>query len=60
MKKSVTKVVEVKPQPKVVDISKESNRKLHPHVQEALRAIEAERSGNEPLAWSDFSSHNKK
>lgn len=32
---------------------------LNPKIADAIKAIEAERSGVEPIAWQDFSSHSK-
>ncbi len=56
-----TRITQPKNETQVVKEEKKEEKvtNLHPHVAEALKAIQAERSGSTPLAWSDFSSHNK-
>ncbi|MGA9382293.1 MAG: hypothetical protein WBV73_26325 [Phormidium sp.] len=44
----------------VNDLKEEQLQQLNPKVVSAIQAIQAERMGKEPIAWSDFSSHNKR
>ncbi len=37
----------------------EQLQQINPKVVAAIKAIQAERMGKEPIAWKDFSSHNK-
>jgi hypothetical protein len=41
------------------DFKEEQLQKINPKVVAAIQAIQAERMGKEPIAWRDFSSHNK-
>ncbi|CAD5945498.1 hypothetical protein NO976_02266 [Planktothrix agardhii] len=41
----------------VNDLKEEQLQKINPKVVVAIQAIQAERMGKEPIAWSDFSSH---
>ncbi len=41
-------------------LNEEALQQIIPRIADAIRAIQAERSGAEPIAWSDFSSHSKK
>ena len=41
------------------DFKDEQLQQINPKVVAAIQAIQAERMGKEPIAWSDFSSHNK-
>jgi len=41
----------------VTDLKEEQLQKINPKVVAAIQAIQAERMGNEPIAWADFSSH---
>jgi hypothetical protein len=43
----------------VNDLNKEQLQNINPKVVAAIQAIQAERIGKEPIAWSDFSSHNQ-
>jgi hypothetical protein len=43
----------------VNNLKEEQLQYLNPKVVDAIKAIQAERMGKEPIAWSDFSSHNK-
>ena len=46
----------------VIDIDVVSSQELdtlNPQIAEAIRSIQSERDGTEPIAWTDFSSHNK-
>jgi hypothetical protein len=46
--------------PSKLDNLQESQlQQLNPKIAEAIKAIQAERSGKEPIAWRDFSSHEK-
>lgn len=45
---------------KVNDLKEEQLQQLNPKVVAAIQAIQAERMGKEPIAWSDFSSHTTK
>ncbi|WP_254565437.1 hypothetical protein [Oscillatoria sp. HE19RPO] len=50
--KSVTKLA-------VNELKDEQLQQINPKVVDAIKAIQAERMGKEPIAWQDFSSHNK-
>ena len=41
----------------VNDLKEEQLQHINPKVVAAIKAIQAERMGKEPIAWSDFSSH---
>ncbi|CAD5945480.1 hypothetical protein NO976_02265 [Planktothrix agardhii] len=41
----------------VNDLKEEQLQKINPKVVAAIQAIQAERMGNEPIEWLDFSSH---
>ncbi|MGA9382294.1 MAG: hypothetical protein WBV73_26330 [Phormidium sp.] len=43
----------------VNDLKEEQLQHINPKVLDAIKAIQAERMGKEPIAWSDFSSHNR-
>ncbi len=43
----------------VNELKDEQLQQINPKVVAAIQAIQAERMGKEPIAWSDFSSHNK-
>ncbi|WP_156331719.1 MULTISPECIES: hypothetical protein [Planktothricoides] len=43
----------------VNELKEEQLQKINPKVVAAIQAIQAERMGKEPIAWRDFSSHNK-
>ena len=43
----------------VNDLKEEQLQHINPKVVAAIKAIQAERMGKEPIAWSDFSSHTK-
>lgn len=51
-----------KPVAKLVvnDLKDEQLHHINPKVVAAIKAIQAEQMGKEPIAWSDFSSHNKR
>ena len=38
-------------------LKEEQLQHINPKVVAAIKAIQAERMGKEPIAWSDFSSH---
>ncbi len=44
---------------KLDNLQEKQLEQLNPKIAEAIKAIQAERSGKEPIAWSDFSSHDK-
>jgi hypothetical protein len=41
----------------VEELKEEKLQKINPKVVAAIKAIQAERMGKEPISWSDFSSH---
>jgi hypothetical protein len=43
----------------VNELKDQQLQQINPKVVAAIKAIQAERIGKEPIAWSDFSSHNK-
>lgn len=45
--------------PKVDNLQEKQLGQLNPKIANAIKAIQAERSGKEPISWTDFSSHNK-
>lgn len=40
-------------------LKEEKLQHVNPKLVAAIRAIQAEKMGKEPIDWSDFSSHNK-
>jgi hypothetical protein len=43
----------------VNELKEEQLQQINPKVVAAIKAIQAERMGKEPIAWRDFSSHNQ-
>lgn len=43
----------------VENLSEEALKRLNPRIADAIRAVQAERLGTEPIAWLDFSSHSQ-
>ena len=44
---------------KLENLQEKQLEQLNPKIANAIKAIQAERSGREPIGWSDFSSHKK-
>jgi len=44
---------------KVENLDETALGKINPRIVDAIRAIQDERAGREPIAWADFSQHSK-
>ena len=46
-------------QKEIINLLGKEESKVNFKILDAVKAIQAERSGQEPIAWQDFSSHTK-
>jgi hypothetical protein len=55
----ISSTVDADLQSKVENLDETALGKINPRIAEAIRAIQDERAGREPIAWADFSQHSK-